>query len=223
MDFVVMETYVLRRGQNEHDGSGTANVSKLHARAAAPLVRRALRAFQPMMAAMHGSENGLMAVGDDASARDDSPGVPLTYDLSVPIQCRPEALFALLADIQDAEPIPKSAKVRMTKEPVGPTIPGTCWHERVRLAPGCWLSVESIVTDVCAPHSLELDFRNLWFAGHLTYTIESSVNGSVLHQREHLRPRGPLRWFSRPMDASLRPRLLRRQDDLRYIAENTER
>ena len=44
----------------------------------------------------------------------------LTFDLSLEIQRPPTAVFALLADIQDFEPIPRDAVVELTKEPSGP-------------------------------------------------------------------------------------------------------
>ncbi len=54
----------------------------------------------------------------------------LAFDLSVAIRRPPPTVFALLADNQDAEAIPRSAAVRMVKEPIGPTTVGTRWHER---------------------------------------------------------------------------------------------
>jgi hypothetical protein len=69
------------------------------------------------------------------------------------------SVFTLLADIQNAEPIPRRATVQMIKEPMGPTIVGTLWHEWVRVAPGCWLHIESVVSDVEQPIHLGLDSR----------------------------------------------------------------
>ena len=59
-----------------------------------------------------------------------------TFNLSVEIRRPQSAVFALLSDIQDFEPIPRDAAFRMVKEPAGPTAVGTRWHEWVRLAPG---------------------------------------------------------------------------------------
>ena len=61
-----------------------------------------------------------MAEPARARPRDDSRGPPLTFDLSVVIHRPPEAVFALLADIQTVEPIPRRGAVRMEKFPGGP-------------------------------------------------------------------------------------------------------
>jgi len=38
-------------------------------------------------------------------------------------------VFALLADIQGAEPLPRRPTLRMVKDPSGATAVGTRWHE----------------------------------------------------------------------------------------------
>jgi hypothetical protein len=60
----------------------------------------------------------------------------LHFDLSVAIRRSPTAVFGLLADIQDHEPVPLDARVRMTKHPSIATRVGTRWDEKVRIAPG---------------------------------------------------------------------------------------
>jgi uncharacterized protein YndB with AHSA1/START domain len=146
-----------------------------------------------------------------------SPG--LAFDLSVAIRRPPPAVFALLADIQDAEPIPRSAAVRMVKEPSGPTTVGTRWHERVRVAPGCWMRVESVVSQVDEPYRLAMDFRSRWLSGHLTYDIEPAAEGSILHHRETVRPSALLRWLSPFIERRMRPRLIERLADIKAILE----
>lgn len=154
-----------------------------------------------------------------AEPEDDAPGTPLTYDLSVPIRRPASTVYALLADVQDLEPLPRAAGVLMTKEPAGPTRVGTQWHEHVRLAPGVWMRVESTVTATSPPESLDMDFRTRWFDGHLTYTVEPTPSGCRLHQREtlELRPHvpAPPAW----VDARLRPRLLDRLAEIRDVAQ----
>jgi hypothetical protein len=125
-----------------------------------------------------------MESANPGATRGEMPSRRPTFDLSVAIRRPPPAVFTLLADIQDAEPIPRSAAVRMVKEPVGPTAVGTCWHEWVRVAPGCRLHTESVVSDVQEPYQLGMDFHSLWFTGHLTYDIEPAAEGSILHHRE---------------------------------------
>jgi hypothetical protein len=165
----------------------------------------------------------------DGSVESASPGVAgreiacgrPAFDLSVAIRRPPPAVFALLADIQDAEPIPRSAAVRMVKEPAGPTAAGTCWHEWVRVAPGCWLHTESVVSDVREPYQLGMDFRSLWFTGHLAYDIEPAAGGSILHNRETVRLRALLRWLGPFVERTMRPRLLERLADIGAILEES--
>lgn len=143
----------------------------------------------------------------------------LAFDLSVAIRRPPPTVFALLADIQDAEPIPRSAAVRMVKEPSGPTTVRTRWHEWVRVAPCCWMRVESVVSQIDEPYQLAMDFRSRWLSGHLTYDIEPAADGSILHQRESVRPRALLRWISPSIERSMRPRLVERLADIKAILE----
>ncbi len=143
-----------------------------------------------------------------------------TFDLAVGIARPCSDVFALLADVQDVEPIPRRATVRMTKAPSGATTVGTRWDERVRLAPGLWLHIRSTVTGVEPPHRLGMQFTTAFFTGHLTYLVEPSPTGSVLHQRETLRPR----WWVRPVGSligrRLAPRLAQRLADLKEVLED---
>jgi Polyketide cyclase / dehydrase and lipid transport len=141
------------------------------------------------------------------------------FDLPVVIRRQPSEVFAFLADIQDAEPIPRNAAVSMAKEPSGPTALGTSWHEQVRIVPGCWLHIVSVVTQIAEPSLLGMDFHSRWFAGHLTYEIETEDGGSLLRQRETLQPRGPLRWLDKIIEPYLRRQLVRRLQDIRQILE----
>jgi Polyketide cyclase / dehydrase and lipid transport len=145
----------------------------------------------------------------------------LEYDLWVALRRPPAAVFALLADIQDHEPIPFRAKVRMRKEPPGPTAIGTWWHEQVRLMPGLWLTTESVVTELEEPIVLGMDFRAAWFSGHLTYTIEPTPEGCVVRQREKLRPLPRLRRLAGAIDAGLRLRSIERLADIRNLLERS--
>jgi hypothetical protein len=128
-------------------------------------------------------------------------------------------VFALLADIQDFEPIPRDALVKLVKEPSGPTAPGTRWHEKVRLAPCIWLHVENLVSEVDAPHRLTIDAGNSWMTAHLTYEIEPLADRSVLRQHETLRLRAPPRWLGPYVERRLRPRLHQRLSDIKTILE----
>jgi len=141
------------------------------------------------------------------------------FDLSIAIRRQPSDVFCFLADVQDAEPIPRRAAVRMVKQPSGPTAPGTRWHEQVRIAPGLWLHIESIVTEIAEPSRLGMDFRSSWFAGHLTYDIHPDTGGSLLRQQETLQPRGPVRWLEKTIEPYLRRQLLRRLQDIQQLLE----
>lgn len=148
------------------------------------------------------------------------PGPAVTsFDLAVAIGCPPAAVFALLADIQDFEPIPRSAMVRMVKEPTGPTAPGTRWHEQVRIAPGCWLHIENVVSETNAPSRLGIDFRSRLLTGHLTYVIEAAGEGSVLHHRETLHTHVLIRWLRPLIERRLRARSAERLTDIKTILE----
>lgn len=139
----------------------------------------------------------------------------------VAIRRSPPTVFALLADIQDVEPIPRSAAVRMVKEPTGPTTIGTRWHAWVRVAPRCWLQVDSVVTDAHETYRLAMNFHSRWLTGHLAYDIEPATDGSILHHRETVRPRALLGWLSPFIERSMRPRLVERLADIKAILEGS--
>jgi len=143
----------------------------------------------------------------------------LNFDLSVEIQRPPAAVFALLADIQNHEPIPLDERVKMTKHPSTATRVGTRWDERVKIAPGWWMSIQSIVTDIRPPNVLGMDFHSAWLYGHLAYTIAPSPEGTTLQQRETVHLRWPLRWFSTRVECRLHAQLVRRLAELRDLLE----
>ena len=141
-------------------------------------------------------------------------------DRSVAIRRPPDAVFALLADVQDVEPIPRRAPVEMVKEPLGATRIGTRWHERVRLLPGWWLRIESVVTELREPNLLGMDFRSRPWSGHLTYEISTDGDrGSVLHHHEILRVHRPLSALTRPIGRALERHIRERLADLRLVLE----
>jgi hypothetical protein len=147
-------------------------------------------------------------------------GAGLAFDLSVRIRRPAPEVFPLLADIQDAEPLPRRATLRMVKDPSGPTAVGTRWHEAVRIAPGCWLRIENIVTEMEPPARLSIDFTTRSFGGHLTYEIETTQDGCVLHHRETLRPPASLPWLPAVIAPPLRRHVAERLDDIRAYAES---
>lgn len=147
-------------------------------------------------------------------------GAGLAFDLSVRIRRPAPEVFPLLADIQDAEPLPRRATLQMVKDPSGATAVGTRWHEAVRIAPGCWLRIENIVTEMDPPARLGIDFATRWFGGHLTYEIETTQDGCVLHHRETLRPRASLPWLPAVIAPPLRRHVAERLDDIRAYAES---
>lgn len=168
---------------------------------------------------MHSANPDCMETADNGTTLGAVPVRRPAFDLSVAIRRPPREVFALLADIQEAEPIPRDATVRMVKEPIGPTTVGTRWHEWVKVAPGFWLYVESIVSDVAEPYRLGMDFRSRWLTGHLTYDIEPTADGTVLHHRETVQTRALLRWLRPIVERGMRPRLMRRLADIKRILE----
>jgi hypothetical protein len=82
-------------------------------------------------------------------------------------------VFAVLADIQNFEPLPIDAQVKMTKHPASPTRVGTRWVEKVRVFAGWWLSTQSVVADIEEPETIGMDFSSRWFDGHLTYALDA--------------------------------------------------
>lgn len=143
------------------------------------------------------------------------------FEVSVAIPRPPGVVYAFLADVQDAEPIPRRATVRMVKEPTAPTGVGTRWHESVRLAPACWLHIQSVVTEAQQPVRLGMDFSTRWFTGHLTYDIVPDRDGSVLYQRETLQPRPYLRWLGPLIGRRLLPHLRQRLADISEVLQTT--
>jgi len=176
-----------------------------------------------MRAGLLGNEpiNDHRAVVHNANVRHDvgRADAGLNFDLSVEIRRPPAAVFALLTDIQDHEPIPRDARVKMMKHPSTATHVGTRWDERVRIGPGWWMSIESIVTDIRPPNVLGMDFHSVWLYGHLVYTITPSREGARLQQRESVHLRWPLRWFSTRVERRLGARLGRRLAELRDLLE----
>ncbi len=139
----------------------------------------------------------------------------MDYDISVDIRRPPEAVYAMLADIQRYIPGPGSPVPEMEKIPPGPTAVGTRWREVVRLAPfltmTMWTEVAAIEPDRC----LESTFHGPWMTGWIRYSIEPSDGGSVLRQQETLTPHGPLRFVAGTMDRMLRPQLVARLESIR--------
>lgn len=64
-----------------------------------------------------------------------------------------------------------------------------------------------------------MDFHSRWLTGHLTYDIEPASDGSILHQRESVRPRPLLRWLSPFIERRMCPRLIERLEEIKEILE----
>ena len=105
----------------------------------------------------------------------------------------------------------------MAKEPTGATTIGTRWHEAVRFAPGLWMRVESVVTDLVEPRRLAMDFESAWWSGTLRYDVEPTASGSVLRHRELVRPALVLRPFAGLIEHRLRTKIEERLTDIRDL------
>jgi hypothetical protein len=142
----------------------------------------------------------------------------MEFDLAVTIHRPPDAVYAVLADIQNyvkpGSPVPEMEKI-----PPGPTGAGTRWREVVRLLPFMTMTMWSDVAEAVPGRRLAETFHGPWMTGRLTYEIEPTADGSVLHQRETLTPHGPLRLVEGRMDRMLRPRLMARLDSIRDLLE----
>jgi hypothetical protein len=137
----------------------------------------------------------------------------LVFDLSIDIPRSTPGGFRGAADIQDFKPLPIDAQVKMTKHPVSPTRVGARWDEKARVLAGWWLSTQSVVTDIEGPATIGMDLSSRWFDGHLTYALDTSEDGTTLHQHELLRLRWPLRCFGSQVERKLRSQLEKRLTD----------
>ncbi len=144
----------------------------------------------------------------------------MDYDLSITIRKPPEAVYAVLADVQDyIHVVPGSPIPEMEKIPPGPTSVGTRWREVVRLLPFLTMTMWSEATEVVPGRRLLETFHGPWMTGRIAYEVEPTVNGSVLRQRETLTAHGPLRLVAGRMDRMLRPRLVARLEAIRNLLE----
>lgn len=129
----------------------------------------------------------------------------MDFRLRIPVRRPAGMVFALLAGVQDHVGAPARSGVRMDKSPSGPTTEGTRWHERVRLAPGWWMSVDSVVTAIEDPDLLAMDFRSALV--HRPRRLPDRVHPQGCVLRQHF----VLRW----------PRLLDRLADIRDAIERS--
>jgi hypothetical protein len=139
------------------------------------------------------------------------------FDLWIEVPAPTGVVWDFLADIQDFEPVPRSAVVRMRKAPPGRTGEGTRWHERVRFAPGLWMHIESVVTGAHRPRLLAMTFHSRWWSGNLRYDIADTSHGCRLRLRETLVPNRVLRPVTRWIERRLRVRLQERLRDIRGV------
>jgi hypothetical protein len=144
----------------------------------------------------------------------------MDFDLAIPIKRAPDEVFRFLADIQRyGDHRPGSRVPVMDKVTPGPTRVGTRWHEVVRLAPRLHMTVWSWVTEYEPPRRMLESFRSSWMRGWIEYRVEPTEAGAILHHRESLIPRGPLRWLDRPIARMLRPNLVARLQSIRGLLE----
>lgn len=92
--------------------------------------------------------------------------------------------------------------------------------EVVRLLPGVGMTIRSQADRVEPAAALEERFASTFFTGHLAYAFEPIPAGTRLRQRERIRLRGLGRPLAGPIDAALRPRLLRRLAEIRDLLES---
>jgi hypothetical protein len=142
------------------------------------------------------------------------------FDLAITVRRPPPDVLAFFLDLQDhLDDSPSSPVPELEKIPAGPTRVGTRWREVVKLAPGVRMTVWSTATAIEPDRRLAETFTSSWMHGTLEYTVSPTGNGTLLHQRETLTPKGPLRLLDRPIAAMLRPALVQRLEDVRDVLE----
>jgi len=146
-------------------------------------------------------------------------GAPLDFDLAVEIRRPPSAVHDALAHKERYAVHPGSPVARLERLTPGPTRVGTRWIEVMPMLPGVRLTVRSEADRVEPGVALGESFTSPMFSGHLAYEFRAVDDGTRLRQRQTIRLRGPVRLLARPMDAALRPRLLRRLADVRDLLE----
>jgi hypothetical protein len=85
------------------------------------------------------------------------------------------------------------------------------------------MTVWSEVTAVEPGSRLTERFWSSWMGGTLDYTVVAAGEGTLLRQRESLRPKGLLRLLDRPIAAMLRPNLVARLGAIRDLLEADDR
>jgi hypothetical protein len=143
----------------------------------------------------------------------------MDFDHSVAVRRPPEAVFAMLADIQEYIHAPGSPIPEMEKIPPGTTAVGTRWREVVKLLPFLTMTVWTDCSTVVPGRRLELEWHGPGMTGHITYTMEPVEGGTVLRQVERVTPHGVLRPMEGLIDRMLRPRLTERLGAIRDLLE----
>ena len=146
----------------------------------------------------------------------------MDYDHALTIRRPPEAVFAMMADIQEYIHAPNSPVPEMEKIPPGPTIVGTRWREVVKLLPFVTMTMWSDCTALVPDRRLELDWHGPGMTGHITYTMEPTDGDTVFRQVETVTPRGLMRLFGGLMERMLAPRLTARMEAIRDVLEGRD-
>jgi len=137
----------------------------------------------------------------------------MNFEISRHVNRRPEDIFAFLADIQQytgrGTPVPVMQKI-----PSGPTRVGTRWREVVQVLPFATMTVWTIVESLVPDRVIASRFHSWWMQGHIEYRFTPDGGGTLFSWTETISPRGPLRVTDRLMDRLLRPRLVKRMEDI---------
>lgn len=110
---------------------------------------------------------------------------------------RPQAeVFAFFRDVDEHAGQEGSVVPVYDKVTPGPTGVGTRYHEVIRLLPGVTAEMWSEITTYQPERRLGYRFSGLGMDGELEYEFETAAQGTLVVQRQSLRPRGLLKLFS---------------------------
>jgi hypothetical protein len=106
------------------------------------------------------------------------------------------------------------------KVAAGPTGVGTRYREVVRLLPLVTGKILSEITRYEPGHCLGYRFSGLGMNGDLVYDFKATGEGTLVWQRQSLRPRGLLALFSAPIRAAFTKAAGRRLRGIKELLES---
>jgi len=143
----------------------------------------------------------------------------MLFDLSIHIVRAPEDVFLFLRDKDRHPQEPGSPVLVLEKTTPGPARVGTRYREVVQMLPFYRGEIRSELTRCKAGLVLEERWRGAGMVGLLQYTFLPERGGTRLRFREAIQPRGLARLLEPWMEATLRPKLKLRLEEIKEIVE----